>query len=111
MKMRYAFALIAAVSMVCFYGMNNLAGADEKGKSPEAEFKEHCAACHPNGGNIMNPKKTLHKSDLEANNVKTAAGIINKMRNPGPGMTKFDAKTMPDVEAKKIAEYIMKTFK
>jgi cytochrome c6 len=108
---RYAFALIAAAAMVCFCGMNNIAGADEKGKSPEAEFKEHCAVCHPGGGNIINPKKTLHKSDREANNVKTAADIISKMRNPGPGMTKFDKKTIPDDEAKKIAEYVLKTFK
>ncbi len=109
--MRFAYALIAAASMVCFYGMNNPAGADEKGKSPEAEFKEHCAVCHPEGGNIINPKKTLHKKDLDANNVKTAADIISKMRNPGPGMTKFDKKTIPNSEAKKIAEYILKTFK
>jgi len=109
--MRFAYALIAAASMVCLYGVNNFAGADEKGKSPEAEFKEHCAVCHPDGGNIINPKKTLHKSDLDANNVKTVADIISKMRNPGPGMTKFDKKTIPNAEAKKIAQYILKTFK
>lgn len=109
--MRYALTLIAAASILCFSGINNFAGADEKGKSSEAEFKEHCAACHPNGGNIINPKKTLHKSDRDANNVRTASDIIGKMRNPGPGMTKFDKKTIPDDEAKKIAEYILKTFK
>jgi cytochrome c6 len=109
--MKYALALIAAAAMVCLYGLNNLTAADEKGKSGEAVFKDHCAVCHPNGGNIINPKKTLHKSDLEANNVKKPADIINKMRNPGPGMTKFDTKTISDSEAKKIAEYILKTFK
>ncbi|MGD0281550.1 MAG: c-type cytochrome [Dissulfurispiraceae bacterium] len=109
--MRYVMVLFFAAVMVCAYGMNNFAGADEKGKSPEAAFKERCAVCHPNGGNIINAKKTLHKSDREANNVKTAADIISKMRNPGPGMTKFDTKTLPDAEAKKIADYILKTFK
>ncbi len=109
--MRYVMALFMAGVMVGVCGMNNFAGAAEKGKSPEAEFKEHCAVCHPNGGNIINPKKTLHKTDREANNVKTAADIIGKMRNPGPGMTKFDMKTLPDAEAKKIADYILKTFK
>ncbi len=109
--MRFAFALIAAASMVCLYGMYNFAGADEKGKTPEAAFKANCAVCHPGGGNIINPKKTLHKADREANNVKTAADIVSKMRNPGPGMTTFDKKTISDAEAKKIAEYILKTFK
>ncbi len=109
--MRLVFVLIAAASMVCLYGINNPAGAKEKGMSGEAAFKEHCSMCHPDGGNIVNPKKTLHKSDREANNVKTAADIMGKMRNPGPGMTKFDKKTIPDAEAKKIAEYILKTFK
>jgi cytochrome c6 len=33
------------------------------------------------------------------------------MRNPGPGMTKFDEKTLPQKDAKAIAEYIHKTFK
>lgn len=80
-------------------------------KSGEALFQQHCAMCHVDGGNIVNPKKTLHKKDLEANNIKTAEDIIKTMRNPGPGMTKFDEKTVPPKEAKEIAEYILKKFK
>jgi cytochrome c6 len=75
------------------------------------EFKEHCAVCHPDGGNIVNPKKTLSKKDREANGVKTAKDIIKNMRKPGPGMTAFDTKTISDKEAKAIADYILKTFK
>jgi cytochrome c6 len=33
------------------------------------------------------------------------------MRKPGPGMTQFDKKTVPDKEANAIAVYILKTFK
>jgi len=109
--MRYLAATVMVAAMLCLYGMNSPAVAKEKGKSGEAEFKEHCAVCHPDGGNIINPKKTLHKRDRDANNVKTAADIISKMRNPGPGMTKFGDKTVSNIEAKKIAEYILKTFK
>ncbi len=76
-----------------------------------AEFKNHCAVCHPDGGNIINPAFTLHKKDRVKNGVKTAKDIIGKMRNPGPGMTKFDKATIPDKEAKAIADYILKTFK
>lgn len=75
------------------------------------EFKEHCAVCHPNGGNIVNIKKTLSKKDREANGIKTAKDLIKNMRKPGPGMTPFDAKTISDKEAKAIADYVLKTFK
>lgn len=74
-------------------------------------FQQHCAVCHPNGGNIIKPAFTLHKKDLDAHGVKSANDIVGKMRNPGPGMTRFDAKTISDKDAKEIAEYILKTFK
>jgi len=80
------------------------------GKSGEALFKEHCAVCHPDGGNIVNPKKTLHKKDLAANNIKSDGDIVKLMRNPGPGMSKFDVKTISDADAKEISKYIMKTY-
>jgi len=106
--------LIAAVALLAVGSFATAGLADtKKGEKIDGakEFKEHCAVCHPNGGNIINPKKPLDKKSLAANKVKTAKDIINTMRNPGPGMTKFDAKTISDKEAKAIADYIMKTFK
>ena len=88
-----------------------VSGIAREGSSGEVEFKQHCAVCHPDGGNIINPQKTLHRKNLKASNIKTPEDIIAKMRNPGPGMTKFDEKTIPDEEARKIAEYILETFK
>jgi cytochrome c6 len=86
--------------------------ADKASKNAgEEKFKALCTMCHPDGGNIVNPKKTLHAADRDANNVKTADDIIKIMRNPGPGMTKFDEKAVPKKEAQAIAEYILKTFK
>ena len=84
-----------------------LTAADRSG---EALFKEHCAVCHPGGGNIINPKKTLKKKDMVANKVQSEKDIIALMRNPGPGMLKFDARTIPDKEAEEIAEYILETY-
>jgi cytochrome c6 len=91
------------------------AGTAEQAKPAEAKigeslFKQHCSPCHGEGGNNINPQKTLHKKDREANGVKTASDIVGKMRNPGPGMTKFDEKTIPDKDAQAIAEYVLKTF-
>jgi cytochrome c6 len=99
---------LALISLVLIAGTENstLAG----GKSGESLFKEHCALCHPDGGNIVNPKETLHKKDRDANNIKSKDDIVNLMRKPGPGMTTFDVKTIPDPDAKEIAEYITKKF-
>ncbi|MGC2424469.1 MAG: c-type cytochrome [Nitrospirota bacterium] len=77
----------------------------------KALFEANCAVCHKNGGNIINPQKTLSKKDRENNGVRSASDIVKKMRNPGPGMTKFDKKTLPDKDAKAIAEYIENTFR
>jgi cytochrome c6 len=73
-------------------------------------FRLNCSACHANGGNIINAQKALRKADREANKVNTVEAIVGKMRNPGPGMSKFDSNFMPDSDAKAIAEYILKSF-
>jgi cytochrome c6 len=77
----------------------------------EALFKQHCAVCHPDGGNIIKPTHTLHKNHLDEHGIKKWQGIVKNMRTPGPGMTTFDAKTISDKDAKAIAEYVLKTFK
>jgi cytochrome c6 len=107
--MKKAFALFL---VVFFISASVAVFAKEDGKMNKGEslFKENCSPCHPDGGNVINPQKTLHKKDREANNIKKPMDIVSKMRNPGPGMTKFDKKTISDKDAKAIAEYILKTF-
>ncbi len=101
------FAVAAAGSIsVMFAG-----GAEAAQQTGEALFKQHCAVCHVDGGNLITPQKTLHQKDREKNNIKTTEAIIKTMRNPGPGMTQFNEKTIPEKDAKAIAEYILKTFK
>ena len=88
------------------------AQADTEGKmDAKAEFQKHCAVCHPDGGNVINKAKPLTKEARKANGIKSWKDIVAKMRNPGPGMTKFDKTEIPEKEAKAIAEYIIKTFK
>jgi cytochrome c6 len=103
---------VALAGVIVSMGGIILSGGTALGaeKTGEALFKQNCSVCHVNGGNIINPQKPLHKKEREANGVKTSGDIIKKMRNPGPGMTKFDKKTISDKDAKKIAEYILKTF-
>jgi len=88
-----------------------LAASTSFAASGEELFKQHCAACHPDGGNIIKPSHTLHKKDLAKEGIKNWKGVVKSMRNPGAGMTKFDAKTISDKDAKAIAEYVLKTFK
>ena len=112
--MKKSLVLSVAVFLaLCMAFLGTLIFAAEKmeGKTGEALFKEHCEICHPDGGNIINRGFTLHGKELAAHGITKPEGIINKMRNPGPGMTKFDEKTIPDEEARKIAEYILETFK
>ena len=100
------FAIAAGSISVMFAG-----GIDAAQPNGEALFKQHCAVCHVDGGNLITPQKTLHKKDREKNNIKTAQDIIKNMRKPGPGMTQFSEKTISEKDAKAIAEYIIKTFK
>jgi cytochrome c6 len=104
--------LIVTVTMLAVGAFAIGAQADTKGKmDAKKEFEKHCATCHPDGGNMINPAKPLGKEALEKNGVKSWKDIVAKMRNPGPGMTKFGKKEISDKEARAIAEYILKTFK
>jgi len=104
----------AAVALIAMTASATVAFADT-GKAGKIDgkkaFEEHCAVCHKDGGNMINPDKTLSAKDRDANGVKSAEDIIGKMLNPGPGMTQFDEKTISDEEARAIADYILKTFK
>jgi cytochrome c6 len=105
---KLSMALITLIS-VCSLAATGI--AREKEKTGEELFRAHCAVCHPDGGNIVNPKKTLQKKDREKNNIRTSQDIIKNMRKPGPGMTPFDKAVISDTDAKKIADYILNTFK
>lgn len=98
-------SMIAAATLLIFSATAAYAATGEE------LFKQHCAACHKDGGNIINPKRTLKKKDMAQEGIKNAKGIVKTMRNPGPGMTKFDKNTISDKDAKAIADYILKTFK
>lgn len=83
----------------------------EQPKTGEALFKQHCAVCHPDGGNIVNPKKTLHQKALAANNISRPEDIVKIMRSPGQGMNTFDEATIPEKDALAIAQYVLDTFR
>jgi cytochrome c6 len=102
---------VLVVSVVLVLSVAGLNAAEKKEPKGAKLFQQHCAACHPNGGNIIKPAMTLHKKEMDAHGVKTAKDIVGKMRNPGPGMTRFDTNTVSDKDAKEIAEYILQAYK
>ena len=77
----------------------------------KAKFEQLCAACHPEGGNIIKPDKSIGKKALAGRGIRKEKDVVAKIRNPGPGMTKFDAKALPDNEAEAVAKYILTTFR
>jgi len=60
--------LILALSIACPLTIAGSAGANEV-------FDKNCAACHKDGGNIMNPDKTLSKESLEKNGVNSVDAV------------------------------------
>lgn len=76
-----------------------------------ALFKQYCAACHPDGGNVSDPKRTLYGSALKKNHISTCEDIVRIMRNPRSRMIRFDPSTLSDRDARTIAEYVLKTFR
>lgn len=106
MKKMMVIAVVALAAML----VGGAASAEEKEKGATL-YKKYCEVCHPNGGNIINPQKTLSKKALETRNIKGVKDVVRVMRNPGPGMTRFDEKMIPEKEAKLIAEYMLKQFK
>jgi len=84
-----------------------------RGPSPDGEalFRQYCAACHPNGGNVSDPGRSLRGSALKRNRITTPEDIVRIIRNPLSRMIRFDPATLSDKDARAIAEYILVTFK
>jgi len=103
---------VAAVGVVILFGGAACGQSGDMASGPDGKalFDKNCKVCHPDGGNIIKPNKTLKTSDLAASGIKKPGDIVDKMRKPGPGMTPFDEKAISDDEAEEIAEYILKTF-
>jgi cytochrome c6 len=111
-EMKYLVVTAAILLSVCLSATTGFCDTKKGAKiDGRKEFAKHCAVCHPDGGNVVNAQKSLKVKTLSANGVKSAKDIIGKIRNPGPGMTRFDEKTISNKEAAAIAEYIMKAFR
>ena len=109
--MKKPLMTIAMLVVVCLFATTGICDRKIKERSMgEKGFTMFCAHCHPQGGNIFTPQKSLTGTSLRANGIKNAQSIIVKMRNPGGLMYPFSENVISNEEAKAIADYILKTF-
>jgi len=89
------------------------AGPIPQGQTQTGEelFRQFCHNCHPDGGNVSDPKRSLHGSVLRKNHITKPEDIVRIMRNPLSRMIRFDEGTITDKDARTIAEYILNTFR
>lgn len=100
----------AAVIALAAAGFGLAACSAGSGQSGEALFATHCTGCHPDGGNTVNPARTLSRTHREAGGIRTAADVAAYIRNPGPGMPAFSGGMIPDRDAEAIGIYVVTTF-
>jgi cytochrome c6 len=76
----------------------------------EQLYKHYCASCHPDGGNVSDPKNNLRKSTLKAKRITKPEDIIKIMRKPVSRMISFDESVLSNEDARAIAEYVLEAF-
>ena len=71
-----------------------------------ALFSANCAQCHARGKNLVNPSKSLKKTDLEKYELYSSEAIIAQITKGKGAMPAFDKKLKAD-EIQGIAAYVL----
>ena len=71
-----------------------------------ALFSANCAQCHARGKNLVNPSKSLKKTDLEKYELYSSEAIIAQITKGKGAMPAFDKKLKED-EIQGIAAYVL----
>ncbi len=99
---------VTVLSFLMVFLLSFIIGCEKEEKQPEVPkqavvqptqenmgeklFNEHCVICHPDSNKM--------------NDITKPEDIINTIRNPKPGMPKFDKEEIPNDAAEAIAKYI-----
>lgn len=75
-------------------------------------FESKCAACHADGGNVINPGKTLSAQALEKNKYSTQEAVVNLVRNGKGQMPKYQGaipaiSRLDDQQLEDVAAYVL----
>lgn len=68
-------------------------------------FDEYCSGCHSGGGNIKNPKRTLHMSALEKYGMNSMEAV-KKQVTRGNGMPSFESRLNAE-QIENVAAYVL----
>lgn len=71
-----------------------------------ALFSANCAQCHARGKNLVNPSKSLKKTDLEKYELYSSEAIIAQITKGKGAMPAFGKKLKAD-EIQSIAAYVL----
>ncbi|MEM8641846.1 MAG: c-type cytochrome [Cyanobacteria bacterium P01_G01_bin.54] len=69
-------------------------------------FAANCAACHMGGKNVVNPQKTLQKTDLEKYGKNSVEAIVTQVTNGKAAMPAFKGRLTPE-QIKNVANYVL----
>lgn len=69
-------------------------------------FTANCAACHMGGRNVVNPAKTLKKTDLEKYGKDSLEAIVAQVTNGYAAMPAF-GKKLSESEIEDVATYVL----
>ena len=88
----------------------NIPGRQAGSKTGEELFKQFCATCHPDGGNVSDPQRNLRRLTLQDHHITRPEDVIRIMRHPIARMITFDQSTLSEQDARAIAEYVLTAF-
>lgn len=90
-----------AASFLMFAG-NAMAGDIAAGSQI---FAQNCAACHINGGNVVNGAKTLKKADLEKYEMYSVDKIVTQVTKGKMAMPAFLGR-LNETQIQDVAAYV-----
>jgi uncharacterized membrane protein len=102
----YTLCLITVVLLGWFGARLVYEGKNEGGSKTfqqgEKIFTTNCKACHPGGGNVMQPDKPLKNSPA----LKNLDAFTSLIRHPNEPMPAFPPSQVSDSEAKELYQYV-----
>ena len=101
-KLLLAFLLVVTLATFSFTG-SAFAGDAAKGAQI---FSANCAACHAGGKNVVNPAKTLQKSDLDKNGVNSIEAIVTQVTKGKNAMPAFGGRLAAE-DIENVATYVL----
>jgi cytochrome c6 len=83
-----------------------LAGSTVPISDGQTLFQNHCAGCHAQGGNSLNPAKPVKGSAY----LSSVAAFTGFVRQPSGAMPAFDEGALSTAEVKQMYDYVKQAF-